>query len=91
MARSSQAFASRGAGTSAAGPSRFQWAAGSAVSYGYWASGSPSADGHARRRRGIHLASDILAPLGDRPRYYTLAWQFLLWLASAVLVLLMFR
>jgi hypothetical protein len=90
VARSRHAFASPAAGTSVAGPSRFYWAAGSAVSYDYWAPRAQAANGRGRRRRAIRLAGDILAPLGDRPRYYALAWQFLLWLASAALVLIMF-
>ena len=90
MARSRHAFASPVARSSVAGPSRFHWAAGSAVSYDYWGAASRWDDGRGRRRRAIRLASDILAPLGDPPRYYALAWQFLLWLAAAALLLLMF-
>jgi hypothetical protein len=35
-------------------------------------------------------SGDVLAPWGEPPVYYGVAWQVLLWLAVAVLVLLMF-
>ena len=62
----------------------------SGKSYDYWAPGAaPTTNGGRRRRRPAPLASDILAPTGRSPRYYALAWQILLWLAFALLVLLL--
>jgi hypothetical protein len=88
MNRSAHASASSRAVTSTPRSSQFTWAAGSSVSYGYWATGAHTV--RAPRRTPIQLASDILAPLGAAPRYYALAWQFLLWLTCTVLFLMLF-
>jgi hypothetical protein len=62
----------------------------SGKSYDYWApSAQPTTNRRWRGRRSAPLASDILAPIGESPRYYSLAWQILLWLAFGLLVLLL--
>ena len=69
-------------------PSLFNQRVRSGIAYDYWAPSSQPATGRRRGRRSAPLAGDILAPLGEPPRYYALAWQLLLWLTFAVLVLM---
>jgi hypothetical protein len=57
--------------------------------YSYWPEVSPLAPGRGRRSR-TTVASNVLAPDGEPPIYYGIAWQILLWLATAVVALLMF-
>ena len=61
----------------------------SGFGYSYWPEASPLVTESGRRRRPTTVASDVLAPVGEPPIYYGIAWQILLWLATAVLVLLM--
>jgi hypothetical protein len=91
VARSTQSSGSRFSGSPAAAPSHFTWGVvRSQSAYDYWAPSSHPARGRRGGWRSTPLASDILAPVGEPPRYYTFAWQFLLWLATAALLLMMF-
>jgi hypothetical protein len=59
------------------------------MAYDFWAPTQAAGNGRRRGRRSAPLASDVLAPRGDPPRYYALGWQILLWLAFAALALMM--
>jgi hypothetical protein len=87
VARSTHPASSRFAASGAA-PSRFERHVGSETANDYWVSSSQLINGPVRARRAAPLASDIVAPLEESPRYYALAWQILLWLACAALAVM---
>lgn len=76
--------------TSVSAASQFTRGTRSGVAYDYWAPGSaPTRTGRRWGQRSTPLADDVLAPLGEPPRYYALGWQIVLWLAFAALALML--
>jgi hypothetical protein len=91
MARSGPSPTPRFGTTAVAARTALTRDAGTGFGYSYWPEVSPLATESGRRRRTTTVARDVLAPDGEPPIYYGIAWQILLWLATAVLALLMLR
>jgi hypothetical protein len=87
VARSKQSSLSRFSAAKATAPSPFERHAPIESTYDYWAA-SPQLTESRRGNRAARLAPDVVAPLGEPPRYYATVWQVILWLACTALTLL---